>query len=76
MEILFITEGREAAKSGRAAAIRRSARLSQADVARELGVTTSAVCKWERGDRVPRAAVAAKYAQLLRQLADVAEAWP
>lgn len=36
-------------------ALRESAGLSKADVARHLGVDLSAVCHWESGKAIPRA---------------------
>lgn len=35
---------------------RQKAGLSQAQVAKELGVDQSAVCRWETGKNMPRAA--------------------
>jgi len=64
----LVIEGRRATSTGQAAEVRQAAGLSQADVAKVLGVTTSAVCRWERGQRTPRADVAAAYARLLRRL--------
>jgi DNA-binding transcriptional regulator YiaG len=56
-----------------APAVRREIRervgLSQADVARALGVTREAVAYWERGQRVPKAGTAARYLELLDRLA-------
>jgi DNA-binding transcriptional regulator YiaG len=65
----LISEAREAVATGRASEIRQSARLSQSEIAMALGVTTSAVCKWERGTRSPRGDVAERYGRLLRRLA-------
>jgi transcriptional regulator with XRE-family HTH domain len=51
--------------------IRERARLSQADVARAIGVTPSAVSRWESGVRLtPRSdAALARYVELLDRLA-------
>ena len=49
--------------------IRERVGLSQADVARVLGVTREAVAYWERGLRVPKAGTAARYLELLDRLA-------
>jgi DNA-binding transcriptional regulator YiaG len=48
--------------------LRRQAAVSQEDVASALGVTRSAVCRWERGARVPTGDRAERYLGLLRQL--------
>jgi DNA-binding XRE family transcriptional regulator len=60
--------GRELARSGRGARIRRNAGVSQAELAEELGVTPQAISRWERGARVPRARTAIAYAVMLRRL--------
>jgi transcriptional regulator with XRE-family HTH domain len=62
-------EGREWSRSGKAARIRRAAGVTQAQVARELDVSASAVARWEQGLRTPRTRTAARYAALLRELA-------
>jgi transcriptional regulator with XRE-family HTH domain len=49
--------------------IRQSAGISLADVADALGVTRSAVSRWETGDREPRDASVEAYADLLARLA-------
>jgi DNA-binding transcriptional regulator YiaG len=50
--------------------LRESWGLSQGDFARELGVSTAAVSRWETGRRVPRdPALLKKYAELLERLA-------
>lgn len=60
---------RRAAATGTARAIRETAGLSLAEVAREVGVTKAAVSRWETGKRVPRGEAAVAYARLLRALA-------
>jgi transcriptional regulator with XRE-family HTH domain len=62
-------EGVEFARSGRGARIRRNAGVTQAQLAREIGVTTAAISRWETGRRTPRDAQAAEYARVLRTLA-------
>jgi len=47
-------------------ALRRRAGLALVDVADALGVEQSSVCRWERGDRVPRGEAAVAYLELLR----------
>lgn len=48
--------------------LRESARVSQAVVARAVGVSASAVGAWERGERRPSPAVAGRYAEVLSEL--------
>ena len=54
-------------ESGEARALRERAGMSQADVAEVVGVHHSMVCGWERGYRLPRAAAAKRYADLLAE---------
>ena len=51
------------------ATIRRSAKLSYADVAKVLDVAPSTVFRWERGKRTPGAVHARSYAKLLQKIA-------
>lgn len=51
--------------------IRESARVSLREVAATLGVSPSAVSRWETGQRKPRAAAMRRYVRLLDQLAGV-----
>lgn len=55
-------------RSGQARLMRHEAGLSQAEVARLLGVSCATVSRWESGSRVPRAADALNYFELLRSL--------
>lgn len=48
--------------------IRESRGLSTEDVASAVGVTQSAVSRWERGERIPRGPRAVVYARLLQRL--------
>ncbi|WP_424224354.1 helix-turn-helix domain-containing protein [Brooklawnia sp.] len=48
--------------------IRQHANLTRAEVARAVGVDPSTVSRWESGERRPRGAAAARYADLLRRL--------
>ncbi len=61
---------RQLASSGEALAIRQKAGLSQADIARAVGVAASAVARWEKGQRIPRSAAALRYGQALVALRD------
>ena len=49
--------------------IREEAGLSQADMAKGLGVTRATISRWERGDRTPSAARLVAYETLLARLA-------
>lgn len=48
--------------------IRRAAGVSQARVARELGVTAVAVSRWENGRRTPRGSDLMGYLRILDKL--------
>ena len=52
--------------------LRQEAGLTQRDVAELLGVTETAVSRWEHGERYPRRPVLTAYAHLLTRLADKA----
>jgi transcriptional regulator with XRE-family HTH domain len=52
-------------RQGRLAEVRADTGLSQEDVAAALGVTQSAVSRWETGDTAPRARRAAELVELL-----------
>jgi len=49
-------------------ALRRNAGLALVDVAVALGVAPSTICRWERGERVPRGDLGLKYLALLQQV--------
>lgn len=51
-----------------ARAVRRAARVSQARLAQELGVSRVTVARWEAGTRRPTGAIARAYAVLLTQM--------
>ena len=54
--------------NGEARAIRELNHLSRADVATAVGASSTAVWRWERGDRVPRGLPALRYGELLAVL--------
>jgi len=54
-------------------ALRQAARLSQADVAREIGVSSAAVAYWEAGRRFPRPENLAAYVRALRILREAGD---
>jgi len=68
-DLQLALQGKEWAASGRGARIRRNAGLTQKQLGREINVATGTVSRWERGERLPRPAQAARYARLLRTLA-------
>ena len=49
-------------------ALRRLAGLSRVEMARLVGVSRSAIWKWEKGHREPRGDSKARYAQVLREI--------
>jgi DNA-binding transcriptional regulator YiaG len=67
-DVLLVAEARELCRSGTAAEIREAAALSQSEIARAIGVTPAAVCRWEGGTRLPRGEPAKRLALLLRAL--------
>ncbi len=68
MDVREVSWVRRLARTGGARVIREGAGFSAAEVARELGVAPSTVIRWERGERLPRAEAAHRYAQLLKRL--------
>ncbi len=67
-DVLAAAQVRADLRSGRAKEIRKRAGLSQADIARALGVGQPAVAAWETGRRAPGARYAVKLAELLWKL--------
>lgn len=68
-----LVQARALAASGEARQIRQAAGLSMSDIAADIGVTDSAVYRWERGERVPRGRAGADYAALLLRLRELLE---
>lgn len=68
-DLSLALQGREWARSGRGARIRRVAGVTQLQLARELQVDAATVSRWERGERAPRDAQAVEYARVLQALA-------
>jgi DNA-binding transcriptional regulator YiaG len=71
-----LARARAMTTTGEARSVRKRSRLSLADVGRTVGVDTSTVGRWERGERVPRGDAAWRYADLLDRLARSAQAPP
>jgi transcriptional regulator with XRE-family HTH domain len=64
-EVVAVSTARHAASGGRLRELRESSKLSQADIARALGVTESTVSRWEAGIRRPAREEALRLAALL-----------
>ena len=56
--------------SGVARETRRSAGLSQAEIARACGVSVSTVSRWEAGSRFPHRRAAKRYRRAIHELAE------
>ncbi len=63
-----LARARATAAGGQARAIRLAARVSQAELAAELGCSRASISRWEAGRRVPRGRVAVRYLHLLHRL--------
>lgn len=70
INLAMLLEAREAASSGRGVRVRIAAGVSQGEVAAAVGVTPACISRWEAGERRPRGEPAARYAQVLRDLAE------
>ncbi|WP_170856790.1 helix-turn-helix domain-containing protein [Geodermatophilus africanus] len=68
-----LVEARALLASGEARRIRLASGISQGKMAAELGVSVSAIHRWERGERVPRGRAATDYAALLLRLRGMLE---
>jgi transcriptional regulator with XRE-family HTH domain len=58
-------------RSGEAKEIRASAGVSLQEVGSDVGVSFSAIWRWERGDRLPRGPEAIEYGRVLDELLTV-----
>jgi len=67
-DLNLVIEARDAVSTGRGARLRRAALVSQTELASAVGVTASAISRWEGGSRLPRTDEAAAYARELRRL--------
>jgi DNA-binding transcriptional regulator YiaG len=67
-DVQQIAWARRMARSGSARFIREAAGFSASEVARVVGVSPATVSRWERGERIPRADAAERWAELLRKL--------
>jgi DNA-binding transcriptional regulator YiaG len=71
-EAVEIARVRRLILSGHARKIRLDARLSLDELGRSIEVDGATVGRWE-GGRLPRAAAALRYGQLLQELADMVQ---
>jgi DNA-binding transcriptional regulator YiaG len=62
--------GRELVATGRGAHLRRAAGITQRQLADEIDVDVMTVSRWERRQRLPRPAEAARYARVLKVLTE------
>ena len=72
-EILDLVYMRDLVHRGMVKSIREAARLTQEEVARDVGVHPSTVAHWEQG-HVPGGEPAVRYASLLRELEEMQDA--
>ncbi|WP_409331141.1 helix-turn-helix domain-containing protein [Trujillonella humicola] len=63
-----LLQARALLASGEARRIRLAAGVSAGQIASDIGVSVSAVQRWERGERIPRTRAAGDYAELLLRL--------
>jgi len=68
--VSLVIEGRDAARTGRGAALRKAAGLSQSELAGALARSASCVSRWEAGQRLPSHEAARSYAMVLRGIAE------
>jgi DNA-binding XRE family transcriptional regulator len=69
-DLNLIAEARHRSATGLARDLRARNRLSQAKVAKVVGVSRSAVAQWETGRTLPHGKHAMAYGRLLRDLAN------
>ncbi len=68
-DLVVVSELRRATRSGAARHLRELARISQAQLARTLGVAPAAVNRWEQGHRQPSERLARPYVEMLCRFA-------
>ena len=68
-DTMLAAEARGHAATGWARQLRQHARITQAELAAEVGVARSTIAMWEAGERRPRGPKAAAYGRALRGLA-------
>lgn len=70
-ELLELSRMRSLVAGSMVGPLRRAAGLTQAEIARDVGVHPSTVAYWERG-HMPRGEAAVRYARLVCELESVA----
>ena len=64
-QLVQLSRVRSLTSSGAARAIRSSAGLTLGEVAKAIGISKSALSRWERDERVPRGDSALRYCEFL-----------
>lgn len=72
-ELLRVSAARAHAVNGTGRAIRKAAGVTMAEVAAVVGVSEPTVWRWEEGRHRPRGAAAARWADVLAELAAAAK---
>jgi DNA-binding transcriptional regulator YiaG len=67
-DLTALLRARRLATSGEAKRLRQRSALTQGELAAALGVATSTVCRWERGERQPSGMAGARYGYALTAL--------
>jgi len=67
-DILKLAEIRKRCATGEAAQTRIEARLTRGDLAREIGISRSALRRWELGERLPTGDAAIRYLDTIEDL--------
>jgi DNA-binding transcriptional regulator YiaG len=69
-DLFAISQARTALRTGRMQALRERAQLTQADIARAVGVSQGEVCRWESLQRRPGRRMAERLGHLMLALED------
>lgn len=67
-DLLLVARARRLASTGDAKRLRESSGLSVSEVAAAIGVSRTALWRWEAGQRAPRGAAASAWAAFLNEL--------
>jgi DNA-binding XRE family transcriptional regulator len=71
LKTLKIAEARQLASSGAGRMLRQAAGLTNAELARAVGVDPSTCFRWENGERTPTGDQAVRYAEFLAELREL-----
>jgi transcriptional regulator with XRE-family HTH domain len=66
--VVDLARVRDLVRTGVARSIRVAAGISLSELAREIGVSPAAVCRWEANQRTPRGPAAVRYGEALDAL--------